>query len=110
MVITHIHVATPVASTNPCPPEQYSGAQYLFQANINSGFDDLQTVNLSNLLTYKYELKKEKKKNNRKAEVCLWYTATTNYIQTWELGTPKGLGKIVLNSDLALLFRSIATY
>ncbi len=32
------------------------------------------------------------------------------YSETWELGTPKGLPKTVLNSDVVLLLRFISMY
>ena len=32
------------------------------------------------------------------------------YSETWELGTPKGLRKTVLNSGVVLFLRSISTY
>ncbi len=32
------------------------------------------------------------------------------YSETWELGTPKGLRKSVLYSQVVLFFRSISTY
>ncbi len=34
----------------------------------------------------------------------------TIYSETWELGTPKGLRKTVLNSEVVLFLRSISTY
>ena len=32
------------------------------------------------------------------------------YSETWKLGTPKGLSKTVLNSEVVLFLRSISTY
>ncbi len=32
------------------------------------------------------------------------------YSENWELGTPKGLGKSVLNSEVVLFLRSISMY
>ncbi len=34
--------------------------------------------------------------------------STSKYFGTWELGTPKGLSKTVLNSDVVLFLRSIS--
>ncbi len=34
----------------------------------------------------------------------------SKYSKTWELGTPKGLWKTVLNSEVVLFFRSISMY
>ena len=35
---------------------------------------------------------------------------SNNYCETWELGTPKGLWKTVLNSEVVLFLRSISMY
>ena len=37
-------------------------------------------------------------------------TVAMKYNETWELGTPKGLRKSVLNSEVVLFLRSITTY
>ncbi len=35
---------------------------------------------------------------------------SVRYSETWELGTPKGLGKSVLISEVVLFLRSISMY
>ncbi len=35
---------------------------------------------------------------------------TLKYSETWEIGTPKGLSKTVLNSEVVLFLRSISMY
>ncbi len=49
-----------------------------------------------------------------KAEMIMWHPIPVSidgiFSGTWELGTPKGLPKTVLNSEVVLFLRSIAMY
>ncbi len=41
---------------------------------------------------------------------CFKLTIEKRYSETWELGTPKGLSKTVLNSEVVLFLRFISMY
>ncbi len=40
----------------------------------------------------------------------IMFDQLTEYSETWELGTPKGLSKTVLNSEVVLFLRFISMY